>query len=135
MAIVGADRVSVRGDVCNKIGTYLKALAAHDNGVPFYVGFPSPTIDFAIGDGLADIPIEERSPDELTRMSGITDDGRIETISIAPPGTAAANYGFDVTPARLVTGLITERGVFAASEQTLAAAFPDRVGGTLTVAT
>ena len=110
MVIVGTDRVTADGDVCNKIGTYLKALAAKDNGVPFYVALPSPTIDFSVSDGLAEIPIEQRSADEVATMTGRTADGRIETVRIVPEGSAVANYGFDVTPARLVTGLITERG-------------------------
>jgi methylthioribose-1-phosphate isomerase len=126
MVIVGTDRVTANGDVCNKIGTYLKALAARDNNVPFYVALPSPTIDFAVADGIAEIPIEERSPEEVATMTGRTADGRIETVRIAPPGTPVANYGFDVTPARLVTGLITERGVLAASRAALAHAFPER---------
>jgi methylthioribose-1-phosphate isomerase len=128
IVIVGTDRVTANGDVCNKIGTYLKALAAHDNNVPFYVALPSPTIDFTVGDGIAEIPIEQRSPDEVATMTGRTADGRIETVHIAPPGTPVANYGFDVTPARLVTGLITERGVLAASHAALAKAFPERAG-------
>ncbi|HEY1543773.1 MAG TPA: S-methyl-5-thioribose-1-phosphate isomerase [Xanthobacteraceae bacterium] len=128
IAIVGADRVTANGDVCNKIGTYLKALAAHDNGVPFYIGLPSPTIDFTIAEG-RDIPIEERSPDEVATMSGETADGRIETIRVVPQGSAVANYAFDVTPARLVTGLITERGVIAPTRDALARAFPGRASG------
>ncbi len=129
LVIVGTDRVTANGDVCNKIGTYLKALAARDNNVPFYVALPSPTIDFAIADGIAEIPIEERSADEVATMTGRTPDGRIETVRIVPDGSPVANYGFDVTPARLVTGLITERGVIAASRTALAGAFPDRAGG------
>ncbi len=126
LVIVGTDRVTAQGDVCNKIGTYLKALAAHDNNVPFYVALPSPTIDFSISDGLSEIPIEQRSADEVAMMTGKTKDGRIETVQIIPGGSPVANYGFDVTPARLVTGLITERGVIAASRASLAAAFPER---------
>jgi methylthioribose-1-phosphate isomerase len=126
IVIVGTDRVAANGDVANKIGTYLKALAAHDNRVPFYVALPSPTIDFSVKDGVADIPIEERSGDEVATMSGKTADGRIETVRIVPDGSAVANYGFDVTPARLVTGLITERGVLTASREALAKAFPER---------
>jgi methylthioribose-1-phosphate isomerase len=126
IAIVGTDRVAANGDVANKIGTYLKALAAKDNNVPFYVALPSPTIDFAVKDGLAEIPIEERSGAEVATMSGRTSDGRIETVQVVPEGSAVLNYGFDVTPARLVTGLITERGVIAASPQALAEAFPER---------
>jgi methylthioribose-1-phosphate isomerase len=128
LVIVGTDRVTANGDVCNKIGTYLKALAARDNNIPFYVALPSPTIDFTIADGVAEIPIEERSPDEVATVTGRAADGRIETVRIAPPGTVVANYGFDVTPARLVTGLITERGVLAASREALAGAFPERAG-------
>jgi methylthioribose-1-phosphate isomerase len=130
LAIVGTDRVTAQGDVCNKIGTYLKALAAADNGVPFYVALPSPTIDFTVADGLAEIPIEQRGSDEVATMTGMTPDGRIETVRIVPDGSAVANYAFDVTPARLVTGLITERGVIAASRQELAEAFPERAGST-----
>jgi methylthioribose-1-phosphate isomerase len=126
LVIVGTDRVTANGDVCNKIGTYLKALAARDNNVPFYVALPSPTIDFTVSDGVAEIPIEERSADEVTTMTGRTADGRIESVRIVPDGSAVANYGFDVTPARLVTGLITERGVLEASRKALAAAFPER---------
>ena len=126
LVIVGTDRVTANGDVCNKIGTYLKALAARDNSVPFYVALPSPTIDFAIADGLTEIPIEERGADEVATMTGRTADGRIETVRIVPEGSAVANYGFDVTPARLITGLITERGVIAASRAALAGAFPER---------
>ena len=127
LVIVGTDRVTANGDVCNKIGTYLKALAARDNNVPFYVALPSPTIDFTVADGVAEIPIEERDADEVATMTGRTADGRIETVRIVPDGSAVANYGFDVTPARLVTGLITERGVLGASRAALAGAFPDRV--------
>jgi len=126
LVIVGTDRVTARGDVCNKIGTYLKALAAHDNGVPFYVALPSPTIDFRIEDGLAEIPIEQRSQDEVSKITGRTADGRIETVQILPDGSTAANYAFDVTPARLITGLITERGLLPATRDGLAAAFPER---------
>lgn len=126
LAIVGTDRVTANGDVCNKIGTYLKALAAHDNGVPFYVALPSPTIDFSIDDGVKQIPIEQRSAREVTDMTGRTADGRIETVRIVPDGSPAANYAFDVTPARLVTGLVTERGVLPADRAALASAFPER---------
>src|SRR5580693_5484727 len=128
LVIVGTDRVTRNGDVCNKIGTYLKALAARDNNLPFYVALPSPTIDFTVADGVAEIPIEERSADEQATMTGRTADGRIETVRVIPDGSPVANYGFDVTPARLVTGLITERGVLAASRKALAGAFPDRAG-------
>ena len=125
LAIVGTDRVAANGDVCNKIGTYLKALAAHDNGVPFYVALPSPTIDFSIGEG-QQIPIEQRAASEVTHMTGRTADGRLETVRVVPDGSPIANYGFDVTPARLVTGLITERGVLEAERAALASAFPER---------
>lgn len=125
VVIVGTDRTTADGDVCNKIGTYLKALAARDNGIPFYVALPSPTIDFTVADGVAEIPIEERSAREVSHMSGRTSDGRIETVEILPPGAKVANYGFDVTPARLVTGLITERGVVAANRTALVTAFPE----------
>jgi methylthioribose-1-phosphate isomerase len=125
MVIVGTDRVTARGDVCNKIGTYLKALAARDNNVPFYVALPSPTIDFSVDDGVAEIPIEERAGDEVATMTGQTADGRIETVRVVPRDSPVANYGFDVTPARLVTGLITERGVLPANADALMRAFPD----------
>jgi methylthioribose-1-phosphate isomerase len=128
LVIVGTDRVTAAGDVCNKIGTYLKALAARDNNIPFYVALPSPTIDFSISDGLAEIPIEERGADEVATMIGRTAQGGIETVRIVPEGSPVANYGFDVTPARLITGLITERGVIAASGEALARAFPERAG-------
>jgi methylthioribose-1-phosphate isomerase len=127
LAIVGTDRVAANGDVCNKIGTYLKALAAHDNGVPFYVSLPSPTIDFTVADGVTQIPIEQRGGEEVTHMTGRTSDGRIETVRIVPEGSPVANYGFDVTPGRLVTGLITERGVLKPDRASLAAAFPERI--------
>ena len=126
MAIVGTDRTTAQGDVCNKIGTYLKALAAHDNGVPFYVALPSPTIDFAVVDGVKEIPIEQRSGHEVSHMTGRTANGRIETVAIVPEGSPVANYAFDVTPARYVTGLVTERGVIAANREAIAKAFPER---------
>ncbi|MBC8050843.1 MAG: S-methyl-5-thioribose-1-phosphate isomerase [Chitinophagales bacterium] len=118
LCIVGTDRVTANGDVANKIGTYLKALAAHDNGVPFYVALPHSTIDWTLDDGMA-IPIEERSADEVTRMTGRTESGEVVTIDIAAPGSLAANPAFDVTPARLVTGLITERGICPATTEGL----------------
>jgi methylthioribose-1-phosphate isomerase len=129
LVITGADRVTGTGDVCNKIGTYLKALAAHDTGVPFYVALPSSTIDFALSDGLAEIPIEERSAAEVATVTGRTADGRIEAVTVVPDGSPVANYAFDVTPARLVTGLITERGVIAPTRAALAEAYPERVRG------
>jgi methylthioribose-1-phosphate isomerase len=125
LIIVGSDRTTRAGDVCNKIGTYLKALAAHDNGVPFYVALPASTIDWRISDGLADIPIEERDPREVTHISGCDADGALVEVRLTPEGVTARNYAFDVTPARFVTGLITERGVCAASKEGLSALFPD----------
>jgi methylthioribose-1-phosphate isomerase len=127
LAIVGTDRVTANGDVCNKIGTYLKALAAHDNGVPFYVALPSPTIDFTVDDGVRQIPIEQRAADEVATMTGRTADGRIETVRVVPAGSPVANYAFDVTPSRLVTALITERGVLKADRNALCRAFPERI--------
>ena len=126
VAVVGTDRTTARGDVCNKIGTYLKALAAKDNNVPFYVALPSPTIDWTLNDGVREIPIEERGGEELSRMSGRLPDGSVVEIDIAPEGSGMANYAFDVTPAHLVTGLITERGVCAASANGLRRLFPER---------
>src|SRR5262245_18752604 len=126
MVIVGADRVTANGDVCNKIGTYLKALAAEDNGVPFYVGLPSPTIDWTVHDGVKEIPIEERSADEVNFVQGRGPDGKTVSVRISPESTKAANPAFDVTPARLVTGLITERGVAEASPEGLLKLFPER---------
>jgi methylthioribose-1-phosphate isomerase len=126
LVLVGTDRTTASGDVCNKIGTYLKALAAHDNGVPFYVALPSPTIDWRVCDGLSEIPIEERSPDEVSLVQGRLAGGTIGSVRISPPSTPAANPAFDVTPARLVTGLITERGVAPASAEGLASLFPER---------
>src|SRR5258706_13019818 len=123
LAIVGADRVTRNGDVANKIGTYLKALAAKDNNVPFYVALPSSTIDWTLASGDM-IPIEERDEKEVTTMTGRLPDGRVATIEIAPPGSSAANPGFDVTPARLVTGFITEAGICEANEPGLRNLFP-----------
>jgi methylthioribose-1-phosphate isomerase len=123
--IVGTDRTSANGDVANKIGTYLKALAAFDNNVPFYVGLPSSTIDWTIADGVKDIPIEERSPLEVTHVRGLNSKGRIGSVQVTPKGSAAGNWGFDVTPARLITGLITERGICAASREGLLSLFPE----------
>ena len=126
LCIVGTDRTTANGDVANKIGTYLKALAAHDNGVPFYVALPSSTVDWSMSDGLRDIPIETRSPREVTHITGLAGNGRLETVQLTPTGSAAINFGFDVTPARLVTGLITERGVCAATREGLTGLFPER---------
>jgi len=125
LVLVGSDRTTSTGDVCNKIGTYLKALAAHDNGVPFYAALPSSSIDWSLDDG-RDIPIEERAPSELTHMTGRTADGKLETVRVVPETSPAANYGFDVTPARLVTGLITERGICAASREGLMTLYPEQ---------
>ncbi|MGB0575732.1 MAG: S-methyl-5-thioribose-1-phosphate isomerase [Alphaproteobacteria bacterium] len=124
LLITGTDRTTASGDVANKIGTYLKALAARDNDVPFYVGLPGPTIDWTISNG-RDIPIEERDPAEVTSITGRTAQGTIETVSVTPPGSAAANYGFDVTPARLVTRLITERGICEATTEGLLGLYPE----------
>ncbi len=124
MVIVGTDRTTHTGDVANKIGTYLKALAAHDNDIPFYVALPSSTFDWEIDNG-NDIPIEERSGDEITAISGINKNGNIETIQLTAPGTRALNYSFDITPARLVTGLITERGVITAEKEAIHNLFPE----------
>ncbi|QBK31141.1 S-methyl-5-thioribose-1-phosphate isomerase [Roseitalea porphyridii] len=126
VVIVGTDRTTASGDVCNKIGTYLKALAARDNDIPFYVALPSSTIDWTVHDGLAEIPIEERNQDEVTRVFGKLDDGSTAHVQISPDGTPGANPAFDVTPARLVTGLITERGVAEASEEGLLKLFPEK---------
>jgi methylthioribose-1-phosphate isomerase len=129
MVIVGTDRTTSHGDVCNKIGTYLKALAARDNNIPFYVALPSPTIDWTLKDGVSEIPIEERDGDEVTKVWGKMEDGRVGQVQISPDGTPGGNPAFDVTPARLVTGLITERGVCEASPKGLAALFPERILG------
>ena len=125
LVITGTDRTTRAGDVCNKIGTYLKALAAYDNGVPFYVGLPSPTIDWTITDGVRDIPIEERDAREVTEITGRLIDGTIATVALTPEKSMAANPAFDVTPARLVSGLLTERGLAEASEDGLLTLFPE----------
>ncbi len=127
LVIVGADRVARNGDVCNKIGTYDKALAARDNNVPFYAAVPSPTIDWSLASGEA-IPIETRDTDEVLTVAGRDDYGQTVRVAVAPHGTKAVNYAFDVTPARLVTGLVTERGITRASREWLSAMFPDRAG-------
>lgn len=126
ICIVGTDRVTRQGDVANKIGTYLKALAARDNGLPFWVALPHSTLDVAVVDGVADIPIEERAASEVTHLTGPDEAGVLRRIQVTAPGSAAANPAFDVTPARLVTGLITERGRCAASEAGLAALYPEK---------
>lgn len=128
LCITGTDRTTARGDVCNKIGTYLKALAAHDNDVPFYVALPSPTIDWRVRDGIREIPIEERDGTEVTRIWGRDPAGRVTKVQISPDATPGANPAFDVTPARLVTGLITERGIVSASAEGLATLFPEHAG-------
>ncbi|WP_418764251.1 S-methyl-5-thioribose-1-phosphate isomerase [Mailhella sp.] len=125
MVITGADRVTICGDAANKIGTYLKALAAADNHVPFYVALPSSTFDPSLRDGVRDIPIEERNPDEVRRVSGLTEQGSVESVLVCPPDSTARNWAFDVTPARLITGLITERGVCGASERDILALYPE----------
>ena len=124
LVLVGADRVTRRGDVANKIGTYRKALAARANDIPFYAAVPTPTIDWEIDDALAGIPIEERSGDEMRIVRGLDGEGRPASVAIAPESTAVANPAFDVTPAELVTGIITEKGVFAAKETALLELFP-----------
>jgi methylthioribose-1-phosphate isomerase len=123
LVLVGTDRTTRQGDVANKIGTYLKALAAKDNDIPFYVALPSTSIDWTITDGLKEIPIEERNQDEVKYFQGLNSSGKIDTVLICPPETPAANYGFDVTPARLISGLITERGLCDASEKGLTELF------------
>ena len=124
VVIVGSDRTTYTGDVCNKIGTYLKALAAKDNGVPFYVALPSSSIDWAMRDGLQEIPIEERNPDEVKYIRGFHD-GEIKEVLLTPKESRAANYAFDVTPCRLVTGLITERGLCQANEESILNLYPE----------
>ena len=128
LCIVGTDRTAANGDVANKIGTYLKALAARDNGVPFYVALPHSTIDWSLDDGFA-IPIEERDAAELTHISGRTEAGEVVEVEIAAPGSPAANFAFDVTPARLVSGLITERGICTASSEALCSLYPEQARG------
>lgn len=125
MVIVGTDRVTARGDVCNKVGTYLKALAAHANNVPFYVALPSPTIDPSVWNGVTEIPIEQRSGKEQSHVQGIDQHGHRSFVNTAPKGTECGNYAFDVTPAELVTGLITEKGICQANNESLMAMFPN----------
>jgi len=126
VCIVGSDRTTAAGDVANKIGTYLKALAARDNDVPFYAALPSSTIDWTIEDGVRDVPIEERAAREVTHVRGRADDGRLLDVEVVAPGSPVANPAFDVTPARLVTGIITERGVAPATREGLASLYPER---------
>jgi len=125
MVIVGSDRTTRCGDAANKIGTYLKALAAYDNGVPFYVALPSSTFDWEICDGLREIPIEQRPDDEINFVNGLAANGDLATVRISPPDAVGANYGFDVTPARLISGLITERGVCRAAEDDIMRLYPE----------
>jgi methylthioribose-1-phosphate isomerase len=125
MCVTGTDRTARNGDVCNKVGTYLKALAAFDNQVPFYVALPGPTIDWQMQDGVAGIPIEERDATEVTHIFGKNSAGKVDAVQITPDGVSARNYAFDVTPARLVTGLFTERGVCEASEAGLLGLYPE----------
>jgi methylthioribose-1-phosphate isomerase len=126
LCLVGTDRTTAAGDVCNKIGTYLKALAAHDNGVPFYVALPSSSIDWSITEPLGQIPIERRNESEVHELAGRTSDGRVLSLRVTPDESPAVNYAFDVTPARLVSGLITERGVCDASAEGLLNLYPER---------
>lgn len=125
MVIVGTDRTTRTGDVANKIGTYLKALAAKDNGIPFYVALPSSTFDWEIRDGIREIPIEERNPDEIRYVQGLLS-GKTQSVLVPPEGSPAANHAFDVTPARLVTGFITERGICRATEADILSLFPEK---------
>ena len=125
MVIVGSDRTTRKGDVANKIGTYLKALAANDNGVPFYVALPSSTFDWEMSDGLNEIPIEERGGEEVKFIQGLND-GKIKKVLLTPQDSPAKNFGFDVTPARLVTGLITERGLCSADEESILSLYPEK---------
>jgi methylthioribose-1-phosphate isomerase len=126
LCIVGTDRTTASGDVCNKIGTYLKALAAADNKVPFYVALPGSTVDWRVSDGVAEIPIEERGQEEVLQIMGCDEGGGVRRVSIAPAATPAVNPAFDVTPARLVTGLITERGICPASREGLLGLYPEQ---------
>ncbi len=126
LCLVGTDRTTSEGDVCNKIGTYLKALAAHDNNIPFYVALPYPTIDWSIRNGITEIPIEVREESEVTHITGCTAEGILQTIRLTPENSPTANYAFDITPARLITGLITERGICPASREGLLKLYPER---------
>lgn len=126
IVIVGSDRTTRTGDVANKIGTYLKALAAKDNNIPFYAALPSTSIDFSISSGLKEIEVEERDPEEVTNISGFAN-GKIQSVRICPEETIAANYGFDITPARLITGLITEKGICKAIEKDIKEMFSDKI--------
>jgi methylthioribose-1-phosphate isomerase len=132
LVIVGSDRTTARGDVCNKIGTYLKALAAREHGIPFYVALPSSSIDFGLEDGVKEIPIEERDEREVVEVIGRGRDGQLAAVRIVPEGTRAANPGFDVTPASFVSALVTERGVCPATREGLQALFPEKISGSST---
>jgi methylthioribose-1-phosphate isomerase len=125
MVITGADRITGNGDAANKIGTYLKALAAADNGIPFYIAAPSSSFDWTLTDGVTQIPIEQRQPDEVRYVSGLCN-GKIESVLICPADSPVANYGFDVTPARLITGIVTERGVCKATTNSIRSLFPEK---------
>ena len=127
ICIVGSDRTTYTGDVCNKIGTYLKALAANDNNVPFYAAVPSTTLDFSIANGVKDIPIEQRNPVEVSHIDGLGPDDELVRVQLTPNDSPVANFAFDVTPARLVTGLLTERGPVHPSSDAILALFSDRV--------
>ena len=126
LCLVGSDRTTATGDVANKIGTYLKALAARDNGVPFYAALPTSTIDWNLIDGVGEIPIEERSAREVTQVRGRTADGALAEVDVVSPGSPVSNPGFDVTPARLISGIITERGIATASREGLLRLYPER---------
>lgn len=126
MVIVGSDRTTRTGDVANKIGTYLKALAAFDNQIPFFAALPSSTIDWELRDGINEIPIEERDANEIKYISGLTKEGKIEKVLLCPKESTAINYGFDVTPARLITGIITERGICQAKERSILELYPEK---------
>ena len=129
LCIVGCDRLTAAGDAANKIGTYLKALAAKDNGLPFYVALPLSTIDWTIANGVREIPIEERDAREVTHMTGLADNGEIVTVQVTAPGSHAANPAFDVTPARLITGIMTEQGIAPATREGLAQLYPGMAAG------
>ena len=129
LCIVGSDRTTASGDVCNKIGTYLKALSAHDNNVPFYVALPSSTIDWTISDGVEEIQIEQRAPEELSVVKGIQESGEIVSVNIYPEGSEVSNYAFDVTPSKYVTALITERGICEATGESMKSMFSDLADG------
>ncbi|NCB08728.1 MAG: S-methyl-5-thioribose-1-phosphate isomerase, partial [Bacteroidia bacterium] len=124
LVLVGSDRTTVTGDVANKIGTYLKALPAHDNNIPFYVALPSSTFDWELEDGVKEIPIEQRDPNEVAEIEGWSDNG-VQKVRLVPEKSPVVNYGFDVTPARLVTGLITERGICKADKESILTLFPE----------